>query len=985
MNSSNPWFKQWSICVLCIALVLLCGPLARFARADDLADEADLQFNLGADRYEAGDFKGALEHFLASNRLVPNKNVLFNIARTYEQLKRAPDAYRYYLLAAEGETNPAAKKRIDDALLRIKPSVAVLAIETDPAGATIFLDRKDLGPRGTAPRKLGLAAGTYKVLVELAGYEPAEAGPFDVKIGQEQKIDLKLNAILGTLVVEGESGAQVRLDSEQSTPICIIPCRVAIAPGRHTVLVSKVGFQAYEQSIELAPKGNELVRARLSAQTGALVVNADVRDALIAVDGKPLGFTPSVLNVPVGRHTVSVSQTGFRTYQQQVEIDPKRETRLEVTLALLEEVTAASRVTESVEDAPASVSIISYQELKAMGYPTIAEAVRGVRGLYLSDDRSYVTIGFRGFSRPGDYGNRVLILLDGQPMNDNYIWSSYVSYDGRVDIDDIERIEVVRGPGSVLYGTSAFLGVINLVTRSRAQPTHGEVAISTAEYGVTRTRGTAVVRLSEDAGFWTTASGARGFGRDFFFPEFVANPADPNAERGANGLPVDGNARGLDDFTAAMFTGRAWWKMLTLQWFLNTRKKTLPTGEYGTIFGDPRNTFQDTRGMLELRFEPRVSENVQLLSRAHFNLYDFDGHSAYPAPDGINHDRYNGRWGGIEQRVVFTPTKELRATIGAEIIRHFQTRQLGDSDAGPYVFDDRGNPGRNDPFTVGAGYLLADYVATPALKLSGGARLDYYSSVENFDLGSAINPRAAVIIKPSAADNVKVLVGKAFRAPSVYELFYTAITQAPASNLQPEQIFSGEIEYTHRFSPTVTATGAVFSNYITNLIELQDLPTGQTQYANASSPVLIFGGEAEVRREWRAGWMLAGTYSAQKASYIDAPTLRDVPNSPIHLASMKGAVPLIGRSLMGMTRITFEGPRPDRNFRNSDPPQGTTDPGLIWDLVLSGEAERLGVRYALGLYNIGDWKYDIVPSGEFRQRTIVQNGRTILANITASF
>jgi hypothetical protein len=61
-----------------------------------------------------------------------------------------------------------------------------------------------------------------------------------------------------------------------------------------------------------------------------------------------------------------------------------------------------------------------------MGYPTVAEAVRGIRGLYISDDRSYSTIGFRGYSRPGDYGNRVLVLLDGQPMNDNYIWSSYV-------------------------------------------------------------------------------------------------------------------------------------------------------------------------------------------------------------------------------------------------------------------------------------------------------------------------------------------------------------------------------------------------------------------------------------------------------------------------------------------------------------------------------------------------------------------------------
>src|SRR5437773_1552373 len=78
-----------------LAGLVAAGPLSfvsqavapAVAHADDVADEADLQFNLGADAYEKGDFRGALEHFLASNRLVPNRNVIFNIARTYEQLK----------------------------------------------------------------------------------------------------------------------------------------------------------------------------------------------------------------------------------------------------------------------------------------------------------------------------------------------------------------------------------------------------------------------------------------------------------------------------------------------------------------------------------------------------------------------------------------------------------------------------------------------------------------------------------------------------------------------------------------------------------------------------------------------------------------------------------------------------------------------------------------------------------------------------------
>ena len=88
---------RWALAIVLAASVPL--------RADDLADEADLQFELGADRYRRGDFREALEHFLASNRLVPNRNVLFNIARSYEQLTRYPDAHRYYTQALGSETD----------------------------------------------------------------------------------------------------------------------------------------------------------------------------------------------------------------------------------------------------------------------------------------------------------------------------------------------------------------------------------------------------------------------------------------------------------------------------------------------------------------------------------------------------------------------------------------------------------------------------------------------------------------------------------------------------------------------------------------------------------------------------------------------------------------------------------------------------------------------------------------------------------------
>ena len=237
-----------------------------------------------------------------------------------------------------------------------------------------------------------------------------------------------------------------------------------------------------------------------------------------------------------------VTKPSYRPFEQTLVVTSEGQARVDADLTPVEEVTAASRVTESVEDAPSSVSIITGQELRAMGYPTIAEAVRGVRGVYVGDDTSYTNVGFRGFAQPGDYGDHVLILVDGMPTNDDYVGSSYVGYDARADIDDVERIEVVRGPGSVLYGTGAMFGVINLVTRETAtlRPTarsRPSTADNSARCFETRAYATAQVRLSNDAGGWVSVSRRARIGPRLLLPRVrQADPATGGAARGVDWL-----------------------------------------------------------------------------------------------------------------------------------------------------------------------------------------------------------------------------------------------------------------------------------------------------------------------------------------------------------------------------------------------------------------------------------------------------------------
>ena len=87
-----------------------------------------------------------------------------------------------------------------------------------------------------------------------------------------------------------------------------------------------------------------------------------------------------------------------------------------------------------------------------------------------------------------------------------------------------------------------------------------------------------------------------------------------------------------------------------------------------------------------------------------------------------------------------------------------------------------------------------------------------------------------------------------------------------------------------------------------------------------------------------------------------------------------------------MTRVSVEGPRPDANNQVTDPPQLTTETSVVWDLVLSGELESLAAHYAVGFYNITDWRYDTVPSRDYAPiHTLPQRGRSVLATVEVAF
>lgn len=989
-------FLVWQTALAIISVLLAFGSTAL---AGDAADEADLEFRIGAEAYQKGEYREALEHFLLSNRFVANRNVIYNIARSYQKLERYPEAFRYYTDALSGETDADAKARILAEIEQIRPHVAVVDVRTEPPGATIYVERKDLGPRGETPRALALAAGSYRVFIELSGYYPEER-PVDVAVGKTTDLRVDLKPILGTLRVEaGTVGARVRMDDNAGPPRCVIPCRIEASPGRHVLHLALDGHRNADVPVDVVAQAESVVRPELEVITGTVLVTTDERGALIEADDQSKGFTPAIVSLPVGEHSLRVSLKGFRPIERRVVVLADRQIRVDEILTQAEEVTAASRVSESVEDAPSSVTIIPREEMIAFGYPTIVEAVRGTRGMYVWNDHSYAAVGVRGLGRPESYTNRELVLLDGHPTNDNWLGSAYVGYDARTDLADIDRIEVVRGPGSVLYGTNAFSGVINLVSRYRDEKPGMEAGISTADYGVGRARFRAQAKLGKDSGIWTSVAGAHSVGREYFFSEF----ADPT-------VAESGHSRNADGFDAGTVQGRVWWKWLTGQWFFHSHDKAIPSGEFSTLIGDPRTHQVDTRGFFEARAEPKLSDVVQSFTRAYINLYKFHGDYLHTDPAaGLEVDRFDGQWVGLEQRIVLTPNRDLRFTLGLEGQSHYKVKQTASDVSGSYL-DEGGSAG--NPYKVGAAYAVADATLSPRVRVSAGARIDAYfrdaSDTHEKASDSSVNPRAAVILRPYDRGNLKILGGKAFRVPSIYELYYNdgGYTQVASPDLKSESIYSLEVEHTHRFSQTVKGVAAVYANYVKGLIVARGEGTGTDpiHYINSGSPVLSVGVEVGVHREWRQGWMLGADYGYQHSRFLasdavsdlftPAPDLRRVPNSPEHLASLKAAVPILGRGLTLANRVTVQGAVYDRNEDASTPCppcQTKLDPSVIWDMVLTGREDRWGLTYSVGAYNVTDWRYSAPVSNEFTQdsgrslTSIVQNGRTFLASANVRF
>ena len=950
------------------ALLLAAAPaLAEEGPRQDLSAEADLHFQIAVDHYRAGRFQAALEHLYLSNRLAPNRNVLFNIARCQEQLGDFQQAFRSYADYAAQESDPALRTTAEAAISRIRERVALVRVESDPPGATVFVDRTDLGARGTTPLVLALDPGAHTILVQAEGYRPSQA-EVALSIGREARTSLPLDPILGTVMVRGgPAGARIHEGSADGPVLATVPGPARLPPGQHVLLIEADRHRPQRELVTVSADQPTDLLVDLPVVSGRLVVEAVERGARIEVDGKAVGFTPTVVEVAAGPHHVVVSLPGFRPFEQDLTVQPDASTTVEVRLRSRQEVTAASRTTQDADSAPASVSIIDAREIRAFGYQSLYEALAGTRGVYQSSDLTYQYLGFRGFARSGDYGNRVLVTVDGHTMNDDQLGASYVGSDFSTDLQDVAQIEVVRGPGSALYGSNAFFGVLNVVTRKgdRAEGGMAEHFALTGDGGRTL-RGRAGLDLGDgERGLWASAAGLVSQGEDYFFPEYQS-PTDPDS-------PADGWSRDADGAQAYTVQTRGWAGDFTVEAMVNGHSKRIPTGAFETVLGDPAAHSDDLRSFVELRYEPRLSEHMRLYSRAWMDRYSFSG--AYPYEEGyLYSDHWQGTWVGAEPRLVWSPGEALSLTVGAELRQHVQAHLYSEDTDGP-VLEEQPTQG------VYAAYLVAQVAPLEWLHADVGARFDYFT-LEG--IGGTLNPRAAILLIPGEQDVAKLIVGTAFRAPSPYEWFYNdgGITQVAPVSLQPERVLTTEAEWIHHTDDITSVTAGLYYNRITDLIDTE--LTGEVvdeseifRYATALGALHSVGIETELRRDWRRGWLFHLQQSVQ-ATRADQLGLTDtITNSPAWLGSLKLAAPLLSTGATLATRLQAESPRWISTRR--DPDLDRTPWALIWDLTASGQVASGPLFIGAGVRNLLDWKVEYPGGVDLQQATVPGPGRTFFA------
>lgn len=663
----------------------------------------------------------------------------------------------------------------------------------------------------------------------------------------------------------------------------------------------------------------------------------------------------------------------------------------EALAELLDEhiVSGASKTGERAKDAPATTSVITSEEMTRYGIRSLAEAIDFLgMGLITQDPLHSSEIGGRGVLLTSDFGNHVLLVVDGHVFNEPWDGTAYYEQGSGIPLEMVDHIELILGPGSVLYGGNAMFAVINVVTK-RSTANRGLHLLMAGGVSPQQGRSGDVTSVAPgDLG--TSYRLGAVFGHALpFGPESETNIAaelyhqqGPSFEWGPQSVTNDdGTPYNFGPRTPlGQWGGRVDNQYYTLVPTLYTRTRIgdLTVMLRGTLyqratpvqgfdqqnsdFNEDRSWERDRWISADVQYNRRIAQKLDVSLRAYADAYDYyqQTYNSQPTVCSIPTTgpclfkvKGNAQWVGTELQASYDWTDEDRYTTLFGLngtLRHIGGEADSiEANTGELV-DVQGKA--EDTETVRAAYIQQRLAPTHFLHLNLGGRYD--SDPRG---GARLSPRAAVALDLWDGAVLKLIYAEAFRSPTFFEALYTSPYQIPNPSIRSEYVRGGEVSLEQRFGRNTLLLGAYRTRW-SDMLQIETLESGVSQYQNISA-IDNYGVNLRVQ-----GAIHSLRYGA---SLVAARTRRETHDGdqPLPVAPQLYGNARLSYSLPeGLPTIaiasSFVGRRPADRFLDGNfvpdpyaPPSATFRLTLSQDiLALPGASYQVGGQYVTG---------DVVP------------------------
>lgn len=558
-------------------------------------------------------------------------------------------------------------------------------------------------------------------------------------------------------------------------------------------------------------------------------------------------------------------------------------------------VVSASKFPQSSSQAPSAVQVLTAEDIRWYGWNTLAEALGSLPGLYASSDRAYGFLGARGFKVPGDYNMRFLLLLDGQPLNDNLYGQATLGYEFQVDMSLVDRIEYVPGPGSSIYGSNAMFGVVNVITRSAASLPGISAGLRVLGDGLREVKLSGAHRgAGNGPDLVYSLSRSNKSGRDLRYPDGIGKAT-------ADGSPsAEGWTHNLDQMMVTRAYGGLKQDGLSLSAWAARRDVQPSSALFGSNFDDARLRLIDSSYGFAGSYQRAISETLDLNLRLAYQKITYQGSTPYFDADFgsfVSRDEAFGSWLSGEARFLYAGIRDHKLIAGLDFqsdlnaVLKYSIPDVSLSEA--FVL--------NSPQRRYGVYLQDEWHFADDWRLNVGLRSDSYSTGR-----SNFSPRLGLIWNATEKTTLKLLAGQAYRAPNMYESEYSRQPNfLPNPNLQPETIRTVEAVAEYRLDANQEIGASVFDYQLTDLIRQIDTGNLRLQFQN-QAPVYANGLETYYKLRSKNGLNLMASLAFNQSHDAAGQTLS---NSPRWLAKLRFYQPLLQDQLVVALEANAIGPR----------------------------------------------------------------------------